>query len=74
MAAEEPAEGGLADRIREAVTIRPGDTLVIRLDPRINPAQFGELAEQIKTELPDVKLLLLGGGVEQIARIDRQED
>jgi len=56
--------------IREAVAIRPGDTLVLRLAPSISEQEFDQFCEVLKDKLPDgIKPLVIGGCVEQIGCI-----
>jgi hypothetical protein len=63
----------------DALVVRPGDTLVLRFGSEVGREQFKAFWEQnepdLRERLPDVKIICLGGGVEQMAvyRPDRNE-
>lgn len=50
----------LLSRITEALVVRPGDTLVIRLDHRTSMAEFDEFRERIRGQLdPDIGCMII---------------
>ncbi len=63
--------------IEQAVVVRPGDVLVLRLRADVTPAQFEMFREQavsgLKERLPGVELVFVGGGVEHVAAFRRDE-
>ena len=63
----------LIEAIREAVTVRPDDTLVLRVDPSISVDEVEEIGEQLRKHLPEgVKTLVVVA--EQIACVRDGED
>ncbi|MEV4096958.1 hypothetical protein [Streptosporangium saharense] len=56
--------------IAEALAIRPGDTLLLRMPSNVTEAQLARcrdhLAPSLKERLPQVEVIVLGG-VEQMA-------
>lgn len=54
---------------QEAVTVRPGDTLIVRVRPDINPEQVYTIRDQLRDRLPDVEVLIIA--CEQLAAIVR---
>lgn len=63
--------------IEQAVVVRPGDVLMLRLGADVTLAQFDMFREQaaqaIKERFPGVEILFLAGGVEQVAAFRRDE-
>jgi hypothetical protein len=63
--------------IEQAVVVRPGDLLVLRLGTDVTVEQFVRLREQVspmlKERFPDVEVFFFGGGVEQVAAFRRDE-
>lgn len=59
--------------IAEAVVIRPGDKLIIRVSPRITAKQADDLREWAKTLLPELADVLIVGA-DQIAVLRSDED
>lgn len=60
----------IVNMITEAVTVRPGDILVLRVSSDFAEGGFEEARERISAEMPDgVKVLFVGGSIEQIACI-----
>lgn len=63
-------EGALPADVCEALIVRPGDTLIMRLRSDVSREQFNALRENtepmLKERLPGVEVMWLGG-VEQIA-------
>lgn len=57
-----------AETVREvdALVIRPGDTLILRMTHNVTPAEVQSLASTVKERLADIHVLVLGG-VEQMA-------
>ncbi len=57
--------------IEQAVVVRPGDVLILRLGADVSPEQlqrFREIAEtKLHELLPGVEVVYLAGSVEQIA-------
>lgn len=57
--------------IEQAVVVRPGDVLMLRLGSDVTLAQFEMFREQaaqtIKERFPGVEILFVAGGVEQVA-------
>lgn len=49
----------------ESLVVRPGDRLVIRVHPRIEPPALEQLKAAVEERLPGVEALVLG--VDQIA-------
>jgi hypothetical protein len=49
----------------EALTIRPGDTLIVRVDPSYSPAEVAELKAAIADRLPDLAVVVIAA--DQIA-------
>lgn len=49
----------LAEAISNAVIVRPGDTLIVRIQPDISRQRFEEFADSIKARLPEVKVVVL---------------
>jgi hypothetical protein len=54
---------------QEAVTVRPGDTLIVRLRPDIAPDQVQKFRDELRARLPDVAVLVLA--CEQLAAAKR---
>lgn len=56
--------------VAEALVIRPGDTLILRLDSGLTPGQLearrDRLVPSLKARVPGVEVIMLGG-VEQMA-------
>ncbi|WP_405149450.1 hypothetical protein OG589_14570 [Sphaerisporangium sp. NBC_01403] len=63
--------------VDQTVIVRSGDVLVLRLGADVSLAAFEMIREQLmpafKERLPGVEVLLLGGGVEQMAVFRRDE-
>lgn len=57
--------------IEQAVVVRPGDVLILRFGDEVTPEQAERFREHathaLKERLPGVEVLLVGGGVAQIA-------
>lgn len=64
----------ILDGVAEALVIRPGDTLLIRLASGLDAETSQQLSTLIKGELPDIKVLILGGAIEQIAAYRPDEE
>ena len=47
------------DRPAEAVTVRPGETLVLRYDRPLSPKQAAAIRERLKALLPDIDFVLV---------------
>lgn len=54
---------------QEAITVRPGDTLIVRVRPNISPDDVRALREQLMDRLPDVAVLVVA--CEQLAAAKR---
>jgi hypothetical protein len=56
--------------VAEALVVRPGDTLILRLASAISPEQYKRLRENLepglKEHMPGVEVIFLGG-IEQMA-------
>lgn len=56
--------------VAEALVIRPGDTLILRLDSGLTPSQLeayrDRLVPSLKAWVPGVEVIMIGG-VEQMA-------
>lgn len=54
----------------EAAVLRPGDTLLVRVGPRMSAQSVNEFSEHIrakfKDQVPDVAVFVVGGGIEQM--------
>ncbi|GAA4221508.1 hypothetical protein FHR32_005118 [Streptosporangium album] len=63
-------EGALPVEVTEALIVRPGDTLILRLASNTTPEQFARSREMVgpglKERLPGVEVVWLGG-IEQMA-------
>jgi hypothetical protein len=56
------------EHVREGLVVRPGDTLIIRLDRLTSMAEFDELREHIRSQLdPDIKCMIVEAPGGQIA-------
>lgn len=59
------------ERVAEGLVVRPGDTLILRLDAEVSPEELvraRDLVLGVLTErAPGVDVLILGGRVEQMA-------
>jgi hypothetical protein len=49
------------DKIKEGVVVHRGDTLVIRVDPTLEPLEIEELKRQAERYLPDGASLMVVG-------------
>jgi hypothetical protein len=54
---------------QEAVTVRPGDTLIVRVRPDIDPEQVHGLRAALMDRLPDIAVLIVA--CEQLAAAKR---
>jgi hypothetical protein len=54
---------------QEAVTVRPGDTLLVRVRPDIDPEQVHRLRAALMDRLPDIAVLIIA--CEQLAAAKR---
>jgi hypothetical protein len=49
----------------EALVVRPGDKLIVRVDPRTTRAQADEMIAAVKERLPELEILIVAA--EQLA-------
>jgi len=54
---------------QEAVTVRPGDTLILRVRPDTNPEQMQGFSAKLKERLPDIAIVVVA--CEQLAAAKR---
>lgn len=46
--------------LQDGFVVRPGDTLIVRYDPKLTMQQVAGIKEQIESRLPGVSVLVLG--------------
>jgi hypothetical protein len=61
--------GDLEVVAQEAVTVRPGDTLILRVQPDLNPEQLQRFSAKVKEQLPDIAIVVVA--CEQLAAAKR---
>ena len=54
-------------QIAEAVTVRPGETLVVRYDGPLSAQMANEVKDRLEALLPGVKIVIIQAG--QVAKI-----
>jgi hypothetical protein len=54
---------------QEAVTVRPGDTLIVRVSPDVNPEHLEQFRAAFLDRLPDIAVLIIA--CEQLAAAKR---
>jgi hypothetical protein len=70
----EPTAAELIAHIREAAVVRPGDVLVLRLDQDISRAHLAALRDAIEENIPDMKIVFVGGSVIEMTVMRRESD
>lgn len=53
------------ENVAEALTVRPGDTLIVRVDPKSYQTEMGKVVEQLRELLPAVLVVVIAA--EQLA-------
>jgi hypothetical protein len=54
---------------QEALTVKPGDTLIVRVSPHMNPEQLERFRAAFLERLPDIAVLIVA--CEQLAAAKR---
>lgn len=63
----------MADQIETDIALaRPGDTLIIRVDPGVTAKQVQEFREQAARELPDLRLVVVAAA--QAIVVQREDE
>lgn len=64
--------------IEQAVVVRPGDVLLLRLADSVTPEQLARLREvatpMLQAKLPGVEVVYVGGSVEHVAAFRPKAD
>jgi hypothetical protein len=60
----EPTVAQLASHIREVTAVRPGDVLVMKLAPTVDPDETRRLLDQLRAAAPNLNVLIVGGDIQ----------